>query len=77
MKERKICRDVLFKKKDHEEWIDISKGIAVVLVVLGHFWYRSDLSLLNQIIYSFHVPLFFILSGYLINYKEESFGLYV
>lgn len=37
--------------------IDVAKGIGILLVVLGHTYYNS------QIIYSFHMPLFFILSG--------------
>ncbi len=44
-------------------YIDIARGIGILLVVLGH----SDLALvspyLHQIIYSFHIPLFFFLSG--------------
>ena len=40
-----------------ESTIDIMKGIGILLVVLGHTYYNS------QIIYSFHMPLFFILSG--------------
>ncbi len=46
-------------------WIDSAKGIGVILVVLGHFLYQSNLPMLNRAIYSFHMPLFFILSGYL------------
>ncbi len=56
-------------------WIDNVKIIAVILVVLGHLiqsLYKSSLiengfvyTAFNQIIYSFHVPLFFICSGFL------------
>lgn len=48
----------------HKYWVDSAKGIGVILVVVGHLLYNSDLPLLNKLIYSFHVPLFFILSGY-------------
>ncbi|MDK1081250.1 MAG: acyltransferase family protein [Anaerolineae bacterium] len=48
-------------------YIDIAKGIGILLVVLAH----SDLALisayLHKFIYSFHVPLFFFLSGYFFN----------
>lgn len=43
------------------EWIDAAKGIAIILVVLGHF--ISANSFLNRFISSFHMPLFFTLSG--------------
>ncbi len=49
------------------EYIDIAKGIGILLVVLAH----ADISLvspyLHRIIYSFHMPLFFFLSGYFFN----------
>ena len=48
------------------EWIDIAKGIGIILVVIGHI---SQIEVLNDIIYSFHMPLFFIISGYL--YKRK------
>ena len=45
------------------QWLDIAKGIAILTVVIGHIslipWepYR-------KIIFSFHMPLFFIAAGY-------------
>lgn len=51
------------------DYLDMVKGIAIILVVLGHI----DLGT-NPIciwLYSFHLPLFFIVSGILINYKQE------
>lgn len=41
------------------EWIDIAKGITMLLVILGH----SVFGVLRGAIFSFHMPLFFILSG--------------
>lgn len=56
-------------------WVDNVKVIACILVALGHFYQSmtqanilnvSDLYLwFNKTIYYFHVPLFFICSGYL------------
>jgi fucose 4-O-acetylase-like acetyltransferase len=43
------------------EWIDIAKGIGIMLVVIGHLISRD--SYLGQFIGSFHMPLFFLLSG--------------
>ena len=45
--------------------IDIAKGIAILLVVLGHLQ-----NPINKYIYAFHMPLFFFLSGMFV--KEMS-----
>lgn len=51
------------------EWVDVARGIGIFLVVLGHaiadivhneFLFEK----LFQFIYSFHMPLFFFLSGF-------------
>ena len=44
-------------------YIDALKGLAICLVILGHLCFNT--SYLSIIIYSFHMPLFFILSGIL------------
>jgi fucose 4-O-acetylase-like acetyltransferase len=41
--------------------IDIAKGIGIILVVIGHT--ATHLGI-EKIIYQFHMPLFFILSGF-------------
>ena len=54
------------EKKKREEFIDIAKGIAILCVIIGHTWknaYPADKRLM-VFIYSFHMPLFFILSGW-------------
>ena len=49
--------------------IDILKGIAIILVVIGHFYPQSfqldSWTTVNKLIYSFHMPLFMVISGYL------------
>lgn len=46
------------------EWIDIAKGIAIMLVVIAHTIGFGDTGpVLKTIIYSFHMPFFFIMSG--------------
>ena len=47
-------------------WIDWSKSIAIFLVIWGHVPMQSET---HTIIYSFHMPLFFLISGYLYNPK--------
>lgn len=44
--------------------IDVARGIAILIVILGHSFYSLE-DPLNKIILSFHMPLFFFLSGLL------------
>lgn len=46
--------------KERNNSIDIMKGIGIFLVVLGH---TTENKILLKWIYSFHMPLFFFLSG--------------
>ncbi|MCR5206897.1 MAG: acyltransferase family protein [Eubacterium sp.] len=54
-------------KNGRIKYIDAAKGIGICLVILGHL--NIPLTL-HSFIYSFHMPLFFILSG--ITFREES-----
>lgn len=58
---------------DRIEWIDYSKGILIILVVMGHAIseFSLDLNFLSCVIYSFHMPSFFILNGYVFKYKDD------
>lgn len=56
--------------KKRIEFIDFAKTIGIILVVLGHVYRKPD-SIYN-FIYSFHVPLFFLLSGVFVNFKKNS-----
>lgn len=49
-----------------EEWIDVSKSILIYLMVLGHCMAGNGV---NTWFYAFHMPAFFIISGYL--YKSH------
>jgi acyltransferase len=53
-----------------EEWIDNLKGLGIIIIVFGHSCYSSD-SMVIKYIYTFHVPLFFFISGYLFKQKRE------
>ena len=48
------------------DWIDASKTILIVLVVIGHSRLESSNPFIVNLIYGFHMPVFFILSGYLL-----------
>lgn len=54
------------------EYLDISRGIAILLIVWAHvdlkmdpYFYNRYLYTVHEIIYSFHVPLLFLISGVL------------
>ena len=55
-------------------WIDLVKAIGIILVIIGHGIqeYNLNMNFLEVIIYSMHMPLFFILSGYLFKYHSEA-----
>ncbi len=50
------------REKKRIEWIDVAKGYGIILVVLGHCFNKG--TILHNWIFSFHMPLFFLLSGY-------------
>ncbi|MFA0542217.1 acyltransferase family protein, partial [Vibrio sp. 10N.222.52.B7] len=47
-------------------WVDILKVMGILTVILGHIS-----NPFNNIIYSFHMPLFFALSGFFLNDKNS------
>ncbi len=49
------------KVRSRIEWVDIAKGIGIILVIIGHV--NTFNSSVKEWIYSFHMPLFFILAG--------------
>lgn len=49
--------------------IDVAKGIGIILVVFAHVNYTPELL---TIIYSFHMPLFFLISGMLFDRGKYS-----
>lgn len=54
------------------EWINILRGFAIFLIVLGHsIGYSKGLTGLSRYLSSFYVPLFFFISGYLFQENKE------
>lgn len=47
-------------------YIDMVKAIGIILLIIGH---QTSGTLLQSAIYSFHMPLFVIVSGFLIQYN--------
>lgn len=62
-------------------WLDVAKAVGIFLVFYGHvletmFRYGGRPFLLPQLtfIYAFHMPLFFVLSGFLYQDRGQSFS---
>lgn len=49
-------------------WIDIARGIGIIAVLYGH---GLDAQSYRHIIYAFHIPLFFFLSGVVFHVKKH------
>ena len=47
------------------DYLDKAKGILIILVVIGHIWQSGPVF---NIIYAFHMPAFFLISGMLLRY---------
>lgn len=66
----------MMKENNKIEWVQVYRGGGVLLVVFGHIiWFRTTpqiFSVVNDIIYLFHMPAFFALSGYLFGLKETN-----
>lgn len=45
------------------DWVDFAKGVAIILVVLGHLKGED----LQKFIFVFHMPFFFVTAGFLLN----------
>jgi len=66
-------------KANRLEYLDIAKAIAIVLVVIGHTFVNSDppgllVTPTSKIIYSFHMPLFFLAAG-VTSHMETDYSL--
>jgi len=68
-------------QQPHLVWVDVNKGILILLVVLGHWVgalnhitngnYKWSCAMIYKVIYSFHMPAFFILAGMTWNWRPN------
>lgn len=58
--------------KSRNNFIDILKGLLMILVIIGHFSFFEYESRTITLIYSFHMPAFFIIAGYLSHINENN-----
>lgn len=62
MKEERIITSKRIK------YLDIAKAIGIILVLIGHI---SRNEIISKVIYSFHMPFFFIISGFLYERRDN------
>lgn len=48
--------------KERLHYMDMAKGVGILCVIVGHLGSQK----ISNVIYSFHMPLFFLISGYFI-----------
>lgn len=71
-----------------QTWIDVAKGILILLVVIGHSvgtgfhlpgpsWACNLFQGIYKVIYTFHMPAFFVLAGVTWSAGKAGFGGYV
>lgn len=53
---------------DRIKWIDSAKGLAMICVVLGHM----SIGWMDDIVFAFHMPIFFVLSGYMMGMRHHT-----
>lgn len=63
MKETKkmVFREYGDKLSERIDWVDFARGVAIVFVIFGH---SVTVPIVRAVIFSFHMPLFFILSAF-------------
>lgn len=50
-----------------EKYIDIAKGVAMLCIILGHLGIYE----IDRVVFTFHVPIFYIITGYFLSKKYE------
>ena len=62
------------------DYLDIAKGIGIILVYIGHCYIGERTQTLSNVIYwiySFHMPFFFFVSGMLFSSKKKKFRVFI
>lgn len=67
--------DIVNTKKTRDPKVDVMKGILIILVVIGHSHLGKDwIVRLPSFISLFHMPCFFMISGYLFSFNRSGWG---
>ena len=56
-------------------YLDDAKAVGILLVILGHCLWLHSVPGLSRLIYSFHIPFFFIISGFFVKPLSLSNGI--
>lgn len=56
----------MIKNNDRIEYLDILKGIGIIVMIMGHVGFGTTFLILTH---AFHMPLFFFVTGYLYHKK--------
>ncbi len=56
--------------KERLNWVDAAKGLGLFLVIWGHFLRGGTWDVVRRAIYAFHMPMYFILSGFVAHTKK-------
>ncbi|MBQ3726095.1 MAG: acyltransferase family protein [Selenomonadaceae bacterium] len=54
-------------------WVDFAKGFVMVTVIFGHaivYNHEKFFDATAVAVYEFHMPFFFIMAGYLLNFEK-------
>ena len=62
--------DTITNKNNRYIWVDVIKGLAILLIMFGHVHSSSPF---KTYISSFHVPIFFVVSGVLLSIKDSQY----
>ena len=57
------------KTKDRIDYIDVLRGIAIVLMIMGHIGFSVPF---DKYIHCFHMPIWFFISGYFFRIRDVS-----
>lgn len=67
----RLVNNMIYNNKNRIEWVDIAKGIGILLVIFCHLTNLEKQQLSNIFVFSFHMPLFFFLSGFVFSNKRN------
>ncbi|MDO4219216.1 MAG: acyltransferase family protein [Synergistaceae bacterium] len=55
------------------DYLDIAKAISIFLVLIGHTTANNDTTFFRLVLYTFHMPLFFMVSGVVMRAHRDNY----